>query len=332
MRGEAFRFLSLLQRRSYVFAVALFAVMLVANLITIPQFVSPANIAGTLGVAAPFVIAAIAMTPAILSGGGGIDVSIGPLLGFVNVIFIGRLLPHGLGGPGAAIPILLLLGAIVGLANGVLVAIVRLQPIVATLGTYLVIGGLSLMIMPQPIGEAPQWIIDFEGSFGGVPGALILGAIPIAVWLILQRTAFYRALLAVGGDDRAAFSAGVNVTVVRIGAYVLGGLFAAVAGLALTALVQSGDPTLGPQYTLVAIAAVALGGTSLAGGRGGITGSIFAALSIYLIQNLLSAINVSALWLQVVYGAILVGALVINAETRAQIRRRAAALSTSVYQ
>jgi ribose transport system permease protein len=95
--------------------------------------------------------------------------------------------------------------------------------------------------------------------------------------------------------------------------------------LALTALIESGDPNIGPTYTLVAIAAVALGGTSLAGGRGGIIGSIFGALSIYLIQNLLSAVHVSALWLQVAYGAILVFAVVVNAEIRVLVRRRAAA-------
>jgi ribose transport system permease protein len=184
--------------------------------------------------------------------------------------------------------------------------------------------------MPQPIGTAPNWIVRFDGSFGGLPGALILVAIPVAIWLWLQRTAYYNALFAVGGDDRAAFSAGVDITIVRICAYVLGGVFASIAGLALTALVQSGDPTLGPQYTLVAIAAVALGGTSLAGGRGGIAGSILGALSIFLIQNLLSAIHVSALWLQVVYGAILVVALVMNAEARALLLRRRAAAPSAV--
>jgi len=104
---------------------------------------------------------------------------------------------------------------------------------------------------------------------------------------------------------------------------VIGGFFAGFAGLALTALVQSGDPTLGPQYTLIAITAVALGGTSLAGGRGGIAGSILGALSIFLIQNLLSALNVSSYWNQVVYGGILVVSLIINAQARTLFKRPA---------
>jgi ribose transport system permease protein len=319
--------LEILLKRPSAFVTVLFAGLLVANLITIPQFVSPHNLAGTLAVAAPFVLAAIASTLPVLSGGGGIDLSVGPLLGFSNVLFIGWLMPHGYAGPETAIPFLLLLGAGVGLINGLLVAVLRLQPIVATLGTYLVLGGLSLRVMPQPIGEAPSWIVRFDGSFAGVPGALILVAFPVAVWVLLRRTAYAKALYSVGGDERAAFTAGIDLRLVRIVSYVLAGIFAAVAGLALTALIQSGDPTIGTQYTLIAIAAVALGGTSLAGGRGGLTGSILGALTIFLIQNFLSAINVSALWLQVVYGAILVFALVANSQARTFAKRHPAGVS-----
>ena len=246
----------------------LVAILMVGNLIENPEFVASDQIAGTLAIAAPFVIAAIASTPPILSGGGGIDLSVGPLLGFVNVILVVRLIPNGWDEPYIAVPLLLLLGAGIGLVNGLLVAVVRLQPIVATLGMYLILVGWSLREMPEPIGEAPDWLVDFRDSFGPVPGALILMLVPVVVWVLLMRTPYYRALMCVGGDDRASFSAGVNITIVRIGAYVLSGMFAAVAGMALTALIGSGDPTLGPQYTLAAIAAVALGGTSLAGGRG----------------------------------------------------------------
>jgi len=317
--GSVRRFLL---ERTYSFAIVLVAILFVGNLIENPEFVASDQIAGTLAIAAPFVIAAVASTPSILSGGGGIDLSVGPLLGFVNVILVVRLIPEGLDEPYVAVPLLLALGAVIGLINGFLVAVVRLQPIVATLGMYLILVGYSLREMPEPIGEAPDWLVDFRGSFGPVPGALILMLVPVVAWILLQRTAFYRALMSVGGDERASFSAGVNVTVVRIGAYVLGGMFAAVAGLALTALIASGDPTIGPQYTLAAIAAVALGGTSLAGGRGGIIGSILGAFAIFLIQNFLGAIGVAYYWNQVAYGAILLGALVLNAIVVTRSRRR----------
>jgi ribose transport system permease protein len=298
------------------FAIALFLLLLVLNLIAAPQFLAPAYIAGTLAVAAPLAIAGMAETAPVLSGGGGIDLSVGPLLGWINVLIIVWLIPHHLTSPWVAIPLLLAVGASVGLVNGVLVAVVRLQPIVATLGTYLVLTGISLQQMPQPVGQAPHWIIQFDGSFGPLPGAVILVGVPALAWLALSRTPYLKTLLAVGGEARAAYSAGVNVMAVRIFAYVIAGILAAVAGIALTALVQSGDATLGTTYTLLAITAVALGGTSLAGGVGGLVGSILGAADIYLIQNLLTSENVSSFWLQVAYGGILVVALVANSSVR----------------
>jgi ribose transport system permease protein len=266
----------------------------------------------------------MAATPPILAGGGGIDVSVGPLMGFVNAIVFTRLIPLGLSDPWAAVPLLLGVGALVGAVNGLLVVVVRLQAIVATLGTYLVLVGLTLQELPQPGGGAPGWMDALAGSLGPVPGAVVLVALPALGWWWLRRTALYRALMAVGGDDRAAFSAGVNVGLVRFSAYVMSGLLAALAGIALTALVGSGDPTLGPPYTLVAIAAAALGGTSLAGGRGGLAGSILAALVIYLIQNLLPAIHASGFWLQIAYGGILLVALVLNTRSRRRLAGRPA--------
>ena len=122
---------------------------------------------------------------------------------------------------------------------------------------------------------------------------------------------FKRLLYAVGSNDATAFSAGVNVTAVRIASYGLGGLFAGCGGLALTALVHSSNASTSTQYALVAIAAVVLGGTSLAGGRGGLIGVVFGAFSIYLLQNLLANFQVNPAWLQIVYGGILIAAVVI---------------------
>jgi ribose transport system permease protein len=311
-RGRLAGVLHLARERVSTFAIVLFCVLLLINLAKLPSFLSASNIPSTLANAAPFVLAAMAATPAMLSGGGGVDVSVGPLMGLINAFLIVTLASNGLAGAVAAIPILLAVGLGVGLINGLLVTVVRLQPIVATLSSYLVLTGVTLIILPQPAGTAPGWVNDLGGSMGGIPGAVVIVAVPVVAWALLWRTQFRVSLLAVGGDDRTAFTAGTNVLVIRTMAYALGGLLAAVAGIALTALVGSGDPTLGPQYTLTAIAAAAFGGTSLAGGRGGMTGSIFAAVDIYLVQNALSAFRVSSYWLQVVYGAILVGALIAN--------------------
>jgi ribose transport system permease protein len=148
--------------------------------------------------------------------------------------------------------------------------------------------------------------------------------VPLLIWMVLRRTAYLKTLYAVGGDDVTAFSAGVNVAAVRVLAYTLGGVFAAIGGIALTALIQSADSSNSTQYTLVAIAAVALGGTSLGGGRGGLACSILGAACIYLIQNLLDSLHVSTLWLQVVYGGLLLFAVVLGARLAAGRRLRGA--------
>jgi ribose transport system permease protein len=235
-----------------------------------------------------------------------------------SAVFVAWLVPHGLGGF-EAIPILLAIGAAMGALNGVLIAVLRVQPVVVTLSMYFVLLGVDLLIVPNPLGLKGSWVTDLAHSVGPFPGALITLGIPLVIWAALGRIPYRRTLYAVGSNDATAFSAGVNVAVVRIWAYALGGLFAGVGGLALTALVGSVNASLASTYTLLAIAAVALGGTSLWGGRGGLFGAVLGAASIYLLQNLLTTLGVNPSWLQVVYGGMLVLAVVlVGAGTRAK--------------
>jgi ribose transport system permease protein len=216
-------------------------------------------------------------------------------------------------------------GALVGAANGWLVAVVRLQPIVATLGTYLVLMGANLWLLPTPLGPVPQWLAQLSRPILGIPGPLVFVLGPALVWFLLGRTPFLRTLLAVGGDDRVAYSAGIDVIRVRIIAYAIGGLFAAFAGLALTALIQSADANVGAPFTLQVITAAALGGISLAGGRGSLWGSVFGALSLFLLQNFLTNQGVSVFWQQVAFGLTLIAALILNATVAGIAQRRATA-------
>lgn len=292
-------------------AAGLFVVMIIANVVVNPAAFQAGNILGTIGLAGPPILAAVAITPAILAGGGGIDLSVGPLMSLVGavvvVVGIGNL---GITNPGVLIPMALGVGAVSGLINGLLVAVVRLQPIVATLGTYLAYIGLTLVLAPQPTGSVPAWLSSMA-STGSVPMLVII----LTLWGLFTRTPMYKQLMATGGDDRAAFAAGVPVTRVRISAYVMTGLLGSVAGLSLTALLGSVDPNAGTQFTLLAVAAVALGGVSLAGGRGGMTGAVIGGINIFLIQNLLTYFNKSAFVEQLVYGIVLVLAICGNALT-----------------
>jgi ribose transport system permease protein len=304
-----------LRRRPWLFAAALGLGLLAANIIAEPNFGKPGNWPSELATLAPFAIVALASTPSILSGGGGLDISVGPIAVLANVVLIEWFLPRsGLDSAWVGIPLLVLIGAAIGAMNGTLVAVFRYQPVIATLCTFFVLAGVIQKIAPSPKSPAAgNWTTDFADKLGAVPGALILMAIPLAAWLALSRTAYHRNLYAVGGNDATAFSAGVNVTATRIIAYALGGAFAAIAGIALTALVQATQTASFASYTLVALAAVALGGTQLGGGRGGMIASLLGAVCIYLMQTFLSAVGVSSSWLNLVYGAMLVCGVVVGA-------------------
>ena len=227
-------------------------------------------------------------------------------------MIVAVLIPHGLGSAAVVIPIALGIGIGVGLINGMLVTVLRYQPVLATLCTLFVLEGASMKLLSQPQSGSTAWLAHLGGKVGPIPGALILIVIAVLIWIALGRLPYLRTLYAAGGDDVASYSAGINVTAVRIIAYALGGLFAAFAGIALVAATQSADASQSIQYTLPALAAVAIGGTSLRGGRGSLAGSIAGAAIIFLIQTLLDSLAVSDLWLQLVYGALLIGAIVLS--------------------
>jgi ribose transport system permease protein len=303
-----------LRSRPYAFALLLFAVLLIANIAAQPSFASPSNWAETLAIFAPFAIAALASTPAIMSGGGGIDISIGPLMTVVNMVIVADLLPHGLGSPWLVVPFCLVAGAAVGAVNGTLVTVLRFQPVVATLCMNFILTGLATQLEGSSTPQGSTWWTnDLSSSFGPVPGGLISIAVVLAAWYALSRTAYTRNLYATGGDDAAAFSAGVDVTRVRIGAYTIGGLFAGAGGLALMAVLKEGEAGNATMYTLIALAAVALGGTTFTGKRGSLVGTLCGAACMYLITNVLSAANVPDTWTDAVYGCLLLAAVIITA-------------------
>ncbi len=302
----------------------LFVVLVIMNGIRDPELLSSSGLVSACATAGPLVLLALAVTPAMLTGRGGIDLSLGPLAGFITVM-IGSYMHAGIvGSPLVVVPACLALGAVTGAVNGAIVTVFRVQPIVVTLGTYLVLSGLADTYSPSTGGVIPVWLGRWAGSLvGGIPVAVVLVIIVGAVWRLLSRTQYYTWLMATGADDRVAYTSGRNVGLVRLTAYVFGGVVAAVAGLSLTALISGGSSSVGPPYTLVSVAAVALGGTSLAGGKGGMFGSVIGAVDIFLIENVLTVLNVNVFGLDLVYGAILIVAVVGNAGTSFIMRARA---------
>jgi ribose transport system permease protein len=292
---------------SFGFAALLSVALLVGNIVTEHGGFA---LSDQLANVAPLAIAALASAPSII--GGGFDLSISPLICLTNIAYVVWLAPHGLGGA-VSVPIMLGLGAAVGLLNGLLIITLRVQPIVVTLAMYFSLQGIDLLIAPNPVSmKNAGWVQHLAGSVGPVPGGLITIGIPVLIWIGLRFVPYRRLLYAVGSNDATAYSSGVNVNVVRVASYALGGLFAGFGGLALTGLVSSADASNATEYTLIAMAAIVLGGTSLSGGRGGLIGPLLGAFAIYLLQNLLATFAINPAYLQIVYGGMLIVAVVLG--------------------
>jgi len=285
-----------------------FVVLVVINVGLDPKSFGFGSLTTRLALAAPIVLGAMATTVPVLSGNNGIDLSVGPTMGLTNAIIVEVVVGQWAAESALIIvPMALLVGLCIGLVNGFLVSVIRLQPVVATLGTYLVLGGLTLVLAPTPGGSVPSWLTAMANGWSAL---LVFGV--LVLWLFFKRTSGYEQLLAVGGDDRAAYASGVSVTAVRFVSYTTGGLLSGIAGLALTALLGSADAGVGATYTLTVVAAVALGGSSLAGGRGGMAGAVLGGLVLYLLQTFLTYLNVSSFLLQISYGTVLILSVCMN--------------------
>lgn len=263
--------------------------------------------------ALPLAMAAAGQAIVVISG--GIDLSVGSMMALTSVT--AAVLMNGQPESFGVVVVLgvLLLGIVLGTINGTLVVITRVPDIVVTLAMSFVWAGAALLVLNTPGGGSSQWLKDLaNGSIGSewIPRALIAMVVLVGViWIPLRRSTTGLALYAVGSDRLAAFRSGVSVGRTKILAYAFTGLFSAFGGLALTASTGIGTPVPGA-YTLLGIAAIVLGGVSLAGGRGGIAGPIVAVFVLALVRTDLTLLGVNSNLSSVIQGAILIGVVMLG--------------------
>jgi ribose transport system permease protein len=264
----------------------------------------------------------IGMTLVILSG--GIDLSVGSILAFSGAVAAG-LLKNGIALPSVdrliqfTVTGSILAGVVTGLAlgwfNGFVITRFRLPPFVATLGILSIGRGFTqLWTKGYPItGLGPQFGWIGTGHLLGVPVPVWLSALLVVLFTIITRkTRFGRYLYAVGGNERAAQLSGLNLNRIKLAVYALGGALAGVAGLVLTARLDSATPSAGIGYELDSIAAVVIGGTSLNGGRGSVLGTVLGCLIIGILNNGLVLLEVSPFWQQVIKGFVILVAVALD--------------------
>lgn len=295
--------------------ITLFFLLLGFAVLRSPNLITNAGIGSAIIVATPLVLATYALMAVVIAGRGTVDLSVGPLIGFINVTMIQLHSADIINNPFSVIGYALLVGILYQFIFALIVIYVRVQPIIVSLCGYLSLSGINLVILPRPGGMAPEWMASWGlGTTIFSPVLLILVLATLA-WILFTQTAFYTHLRLMGSDERAAYTSGVPITAVRIGAHLISGCFAALASITFTALISSGDPSQGTTYTLIAVTALVLGGASLAGGRGNVFGSLLGAVNLYLITFSLSTFSFGAVQsfvTNLAYGTILVISLLLT--------------------
>ena len=283
------------------------------------RFMTTSNILNILRQTSINAVIATGMTFVILTG--GIDLSVGSILGFSGAV-AAMMLASGVDSI-IAIPVALIVGLVVGALNGVLISKGKLQPFIVTLATMTMLRGATLVFTDgKPIGTGFEANSKLFAWFGNgyvlgitVPIIVIIVTFLVALFVLTQ-TKIGRYVYALGGNEEATKLSGISTDKVKIFVYAISGMMAALAGIIITSRLSSAQPTAGSGYELDAIAAVVLGGTSLAGGTGTIVGTMIGALIIGVLNNALNLMDVSSYFQMLAKGSVILLAVLLDRKNK----------------
>lgn len=278
-----------------------------------PRFLTERNLVSVLRQAAPLAIAAYGMGLVVFTG--SIDLSTGAVVAIVSMV--GVLAGQAAGNAPVGWAAGAFVGVLFGIINGFMVAYLKIPPFIATFGTLTYGHGLALALGGGQSIEFPPagYNLLGQGTLGPLPIPFVVAlALLVLSHLLVTRTTLGRQILMIGGNRRAAELSGVNVAQVQMMAYVLAGLFAGISGVILSSRVNSGQPELAPTLQFDAIAAVAVGGVSMRGGRGTMLQVFLGALLLSIVKNALNVVNVSTYWQMIAVGIVTVLAIIVGGE------------------
>jgi ribose transport system permease protein len=304
--------------------VGILAALFVFTRIIQPTY-GPAGVQGLAISVLPLALAAVAQACAVIAR--GIDLSIGSMMALTSVVAAVLMQDRSESFAVLVVIAVLILGLALGAVNGALVVFTKVPDIVVTLAMLFVWAGSALLVLNTPGGGSATWLRQLAlgpilSGWTLVPKAAVVLLVVVAViWIPIRRSRLGLSLYAVGSDPLAAYRSGISVTRTKIFSYMLAGLFSALGGLSLVASTGIATPVPGP-YTLMSVAAVVLGGVSLAGGRGGVFGPIVAVVILQLLRTDMTFLNVDTNLATVVQGLILVGVVMVG--SLIQMRRREA--------
>jgi ribose transport system permease protein len=271
-----------------------------------PSALSAFGISNLLNNTVVLALAASGLTLVVLCG--ELDLS-GPGVIAIGNVVVATTSTGSLGATGNLAAVLAI-GAAVGGLNGFLVAYLGLQSLAVSLGSLIVCQGVALLILPAPGGEVTDTIVQaVSGDIWTIPAPALVMAVTAGLWLLLRHSRLGVALYAVGADEPSARLSGLNTRTTKLSAFVMSGIVYAIAGLVLSAEIGSGDPRVSDSFLLFMYAAVAIGGTSLVGGRGGVLGTLVGACILSVLQKMLFALGVADFYTNIFNGVIMILAI-----------------------
>lgn len=279
--------------------------LIVINASLQPNFFSYSTVKSNFMTFTPLVLISMAQGIVILSG--SLDLSVGSGMSLITCI-MASLLTDSISNVILIVILGIAVAVAIGIFNGILTGHIGLPPLISTFATNAIFLGLAMTIMPLPGGYVPKYFYRwYRGDILKIiPVPIFILLIGIVLWLILRKTAIYRYIYAVGGNEEGAYSSGIKVSNIKLMAYIFAGFFLSLAAICLLLSTAIGDPRAGNSYTLNSVAAVVIGGISLKGGKGSIGGAIIGAIILGLLINIIFFAQVSSLYQGFTRGLIIV--------------------------
>lgn len=307
------RTIRLLENRTYFLVMFVFLVGFLMSLLS-PFFLRVNNLLGMTRFGAVLALVAMAETLVIIGGGGGIDLSVGSIISLAAVAL--GLTYQATGSVMAGILAALIVGCAMGAFNGFCIVVLRMPPLIVTLGTMFAFGALALVITGgSPVSGFPDWFgyLGYE-TIAGIPAQILFVVLPtfVVLWFVLNRLTFGRNLFLIGVNETSARFAGIHVGRHRFQLYVISGLLAALGGVVSTAWLMAARPDVGRDIELQAITVAVLGGANIFGGEGSLGGTILAVLVVTMLATGLQLANINTVWQLGALGVVLLVSVSLN--------------------
>ena len=282
--------------------------LIIINVSIQPNFFAYSTVKSNFMTFTPLILVSMAQGIIILSG--SLDLSVGAAMSLLTCI-MASMMTDSIFNVILVIVIGIACAVALSMFNGSIIGFVRLPPLISTFATSAIFFGLALTIMPLPGGYVPSYFYRwYRGDvLGFIPVPIFILLIGIGIWVIFKRTAIYRYIYAVGGNEDGAYSSGIKVANIKLMAFLFASMFIALAGVSLLLSTAIGDPRAGQAYTLNSVAAVVIGGISLKGGKGSVVGAMVGALILGLLINIIFFLRVSSLYQNFARGMIIIIAL-----------------------